>query len=46
LIKRYKLDLQNYGEFKLTAPWNFTPQRDFVDYTSAHRVGEAEIVLG
>jgi hypothetical protein len=43
LIKHYKLPLRNYGEFKLTAPWNFTPQRDFVDYASAHRVGEAEI---
>jgi hypothetical protein len=43
LIKRYKLNLRNYGEFKLTAPWNFTPERDFVDYASAHRVGEAEI---
>lgn len=43
LIKHFKLPLRNYGEFKLTAPWNFTPQRDFVDYASAHRVGEAEI---
>ena len=43
LIKQYKLNLRNYGEFKLTAPWNFTPQRDFADYASAHRVGEAEI---
>jgi hypothetical protein len=43
LIKQFKLPLRNYGEFKLTAPWNFTPQRDFVDYASAHRVGEAEI---
>lgn len=43
LLKHYKLGLRNYGEFKLTAPWNFTPQRDFVDYASAHRVGEAEI---
>ena len=43
LIKRFILDLPNYGEHKLTAPWNFTPQRDFVDYASAHRVGEAEI---
>jgi hypothetical protein len=43
LIKRFILGLRNYGEFRLTAPWNFTPQRDFPDYTSAHRVGEAEI---
>ncbi len=43
LIKRFILNLSNYGEFKLTAPWNFTPQRDFVDYASAHRIGEAEI---
>ena len=43
LIKRFILGLRNYGEFKLTAPWNFTPQRDFADYSSAHRVGEAEI---
>lgn len=43
LIKHFILPLRNYGEFKLTAPWNFTPQRDFVDYASAHRVGEAEI---
>lgn len=43
LIKRFNLGLRNYGEFKLTAPWNFTPQRDFPDYASAHRVGEAEI---
>ena len=43
LIKHFVLPLKNYGEHKLTAPWNFTPQRDFVDYASAHRVGEAEI---
>lgn len=43
LIKHYRLPLRNYGEHKLTAPWNFTPQRDFVDYVSEHRVGEAEI---
>ncbi|MBM4097979.1 MAG: DUF1588 domain-containing protein [Planctomycetes bacterium] len=43
LIKRFILGLRNYGEFRLTAPWNFTPQKDFPDYASAHRVGEAEI---
>jgi hypothetical protein len=43
LIKEFKLGLRNYGEHKLTAPWNFTPQRDFADYSSAHRVGEAEM---
>jgi hypothetical protein len=43
LLKHFVLPLKNYGEHKLTAPWNFTPQRDFVDYASAHRVGEAEI---
>ena len=43
LNKHFLLDRRNYGEFKLTAPWNFTPQPNFVDYASAHRVGEAEI---
>ena len=43
LIKRFVLGLRNYGEFRLTAPWNFTPQKDFPDYASSHRVGEAEI---
>jgi hypothetical protein len=43
LIKRFSLGLRNYGEHKFVAPWNFTPQRDFADYSSAHRVGEAEI---
>jgi len=43
LIKRFVLGLRNYGEFRLTAPWNFTPQKDFPDYASVHRVGEAEI---
>ena len=43
MIKQFNFPLRNYGEHKLTAPWTFTPQRDFVDYASAHRVGEAEI---
>ena len=43
LLKRFRLGLRNYGEFRLTAPWNFTPQKDFPDYASSHRVGEAEI---
>ena len=42
-IKHFRLALRNYGEHKFTAPWNFTPQRDFADYSSAHRVGEAEM---
>jgi hypothetical protein len=43
LITHFRLGLRNYGEHKITAPWNFTPQREFADYASAHRVGEAEI---
>ena len=43
LIKGFSLGLRNYSEHKFVAPWNFTPQRDFADYSSAHRVGEAEI---
>ena len=43
LIKRFSLGLRNYGEHRFKAPWNFTPQRDFPDYASTHRVGEAEI---
>jgi len=43
LIRRFSLELRNRGDSHLAAPWNFTPQREFADDASVHRVGEAEI---
>jgi len=43
LIKHFRLGLKTYGDSRVTAPWNFTPQRDFSDYSWAHRVGETEV---
>ncbi len=40
---QFKLDIKDYGEFRIKAPWNFTPQWNFNDYASSHPVGEAEI---
>jgi mono/diheme cytochrome c family protein len=40
---QFKLGIRDYGESRITAPWNFTPQWNFNDYASSHRVGEAEI---
>ena len=42
-IRQFKLPIKNYGEFKITAPWNFTPQWNFNDYSSSLQIGEAEI---
>jgi hypothetical protein len=40
---QFKLGLRDYGEHRIKSPWSFTPQRDFADYASAHKIGEAEI---
>ncbi len=40
---QFALGIRNYGEHKMRAPWNFTPQRDFSDYATTHKIGEAEI---
>jgi len=41
--REFGLGFRNYGADKLTAPWQLSMQRDFSDYASAHRVGEAEL---
>ena len=41
--REFGLGVRNYGADKLTAPWQLSMQRDFSDYASAHRVGEAEL---
>ena len=41
--RKFGLGLRNYGADKLTAPWQLQTQRDFSDYASTHRVGEAEL---
>ncbi|MFN8855299.1 MAG: DUF1588 domain-containing protein [Planctomycetaceae bacterium] len=43
LIRRFSLEINNRGDSRIAAPWNFIPQRDFADDASVHRVGEAEI---
>lgn len=40
---QFKLGIKTYGPTRIQSPWNFTPQRDFRDYASAHTIGEAEI---
>ena len=40
---QFKLGIRDYGEHRIKSPWSFTPQRDFADYASAHKIGEAEI---
>jgi len=40
---QYKLGIRDYGPQKIRSPWNFMPQRDFNDYASSHRIGEAEV---
>ena len=40
---QFKLGFRSYGDSKIRSPWNFTPQWDFSDYASTHRIGEAEI---
>lgn len=43
LDRRLGLNVQFFSRDRVTAPWQLTEQRDFADYSTAHRIGESEL---
>ncbi len=40
---QFKLGIKNYGQGKMRAPWEFSNQKEFSDYSSTHKIGEADL---
>jgi hypothetical protein len=42
-IAQFKLGIKAYGLGKIRAPWEERGQKEFSDYASAHKIGEADL---
>jgi hypothetical protein len=40
---QFKLGIKAYGQGKIRAPWELRGQKEFSDYASSHKIGEADI---
>lgn len=40
---QFKLGIKTYGQGKMKAPWEFSNQKEFSDYASSHKIGEADL---
>jgi len=42
-IRQFKLGIRSYGSERIRSPWQLPYSREFSDYASEHRVGDADI---
>lgn len=40
---QFKLGIKGYGQDKIRAPWELQAQKEFSDYASTHKIGEADL---
>jgi hypothetical protein len=40
---QFKLGIKTYGQGKIRAPWELGAQKEFSDYASSHKIGEADL---
>ena len=40
---QFKLGIKTYGQGKIRAPWELRGQKEFSDYASSHKIGEADV---
>jgi hypothetical protein len=40
---QFKLGIKSYGQDKIRAPWELRGQKEFSDYASSHKIGEADL---